>query len=471
MTAFSGKKVWLSGHTGFKGSWMAAWLLDLGADVHGFALEPLTSPALFNLLGLERRLLHELGDLRDAAAVKQSIRSARPDFVFHLAAQAIVRTSFEQPVETYSTNVMGTIHVLEALRTLENPCSAIFVTTDKCYENREWVHGYREEDPLGGFDPYSSSKAGAELAIASWRRSFFADHPVRIASVRAGNVIGGGDYARDRIIPDCVRALQADQSIAVRNKVATRPWQHVLDPISGYLWLAAVLKHPELRPYAGALFTSPFNFGPGLESNRTVAELVVEVLRHWPGRWEDRSDPNAVHEAKLLNLSTDKAFHLLGWKPAWAFERAIDATVAWYRKATEVANQKGLVPHAVLAELTSGQIREYQEHAVAAGVPWAAKTPTEAEVQPPLIIRRVRSPGSASVSMLLFGSLRLASNRSTTDGKRTGDQGVHPYRYTITNRLMRMYCVLAASDGSRLFNSSWSSRARRATMTGSPREA
>jgi len=364
---YSGRTVWLSGHTGFKGGWMASWLLALGAKVHGFALEPPTSPALFDQLGLGNRLLHELADLRDGSAVKRSIQAAQPDFVFHLGAQAIVRTSYEQPTETYMTNVIGTIHVLEALRTLEKPCSAVLITTDKCYENREWVLSYREEDPLGGYDPYSSSKASAEIAIASWRRSFFADHSVRIASVRAGNVIGGGDWAKDRIVPDCIRALQQGEAIPVRNKVATRPWQHVLEPLGGYLWLAAILSQPSLRPYDPRLFSSAFNFGPSLESNRTVAELVTEILKHWPGRWEDKSDPKAVHEAKLLNLANDKAFHLLAWKPVWSFEKAVAATAEWYQRA----NGPATAPE--LTELTLRQILEYQNDAALANLPWAVK--------------------------------------------------------------------------------------------------
>jgi len=267
------------------------------------------------------------------------------------------------------TNLMGTVHVMEALRMIEKPCAAVLVTTDKCYENREWVHGYREEDPLGGFDPYSSSKAAAEIAIGSWRRSFFADRPVRVASVRAGNVIGGGDWAKDRIVPDCIRALKLGQPVPVRNKVATRPWQHVLDPLSGYLWLAAVLSDPLLRPFDRGMFASAFNFAPSLESNRTVEDLVGEVLKHWPGRWEDASDPQAVHEAKLLNLARDKAFHLLGWKPVWTFERAVEATVEWYRKADDV----GCAPAAAsrMMELTRRQIAEFQQDAVRASLPWS----------------------------------------------------------------------------------------------------
>ena len=368
-TLYHGKTVWLSGHTGFKGAWLAHWLVELGANVHGFALEPPTSPALFDQSGLAGRLHHQIGDLRDLKAVKDSILAAQPDFVFHLGAQAIVRYSFDEPVETYATNVMGTIHVMEALRLLTKPCAAVLITTDKCYENREWVHGYREEDPLGGYDPYSSSKAAAEIAIASWRRSFFDGHPVRIASVRAGNVIGGGDWAQDRIIPDCIRALQQGQAIPVRNKISTRPWQHVLDPLSGYLWLAAVLSRPELRPYPASLFASAFNFGPNLDSNRTVAEIVTEVLRHWPGRWEDKSNPNAVHEAKLLNLTVDKAYHLLGWKPVWGFPQAVAATVSWYNQANALDTAKA--SQQKVHELTLGQIREYQTDAARSGAAWA----------------------------------------------------------------------------------------------------
>ena len=366
---FAGKVVWLSGHTGFKGSWLAHWLLDLGAEVHGFALEPEGPPSLFEQLGLAKRIHHRIGDLREPGAVRQSILAVQPDFVFHLGAQALVRVSFDEPVTTYTTNVMGTIHVLEGLRQLGKPCPAVFITTDKCFENREWFYGYREEDPLGGYDPYSSSKAAAEIAIASWRRSFFQGHPVRIASARAGNAIGGGDWAKDRILPDCIRALAQSKPIRVRNKAATRPWQHVLEPLSGYLWLAAVLSQPSLRPYDSDLFASAFNFGPGLHSNHTVSEMVTEVLKHWPGQWEDHSDPNAVHEAKLLNLAIDKAHHLLGWKPVWSFEKAIEATVEWYRTATQPKAASSTVQD--LIEFTTRQIRAYQADAQRSGVAWA----------------------------------------------------------------------------------------------------
>jgi CDP-glucose 4,6-dehydratase len=410
---YRGKSVFVTGHTGFKGAWLAEWLLCLGARVHGFALVPSTQPAIFEQLGLASRLHHEIGDIRDPVAVKQSILAAQPDFVFHLAAQPLVRRSYEQPVETYATNVMGTINVLQALRELRKPCPAVMVTTDKCYENREWVYGYREEDPLGGHDPYSSSKAAAEIAIGAWRRSFFQNHPVKIASARAGNVIGGGDWAQDRILPDCIRSLQTSQPIAVRNPKATRPWQHVLEPLSGYLWLAALLydqrsetrgqksevrsqrsevgdqrseiSDPKpapssiLRPPSSVLcplpsvlcppssvlcpLDSPFNFGPSHESNRTVEELVAEVLKHWPGQWEDQSDPKAPHEAGLLQLSTDKAHALLRWSPVWSFSTAIEQTVNWYREARKAPEQA--------PDLTRRQIQRYQADAAKAQVPWA----------------------------------------------------------------------------------------------------
>ncbi len=368
MTAFGdiyrGKRVLLTGHTGFKGSWLAEWLLSLGAEVTGLALSPATTPALFDELGLASRLHHRLGDIRDLGVVRQAVDAAKPDFVFHLAAQPLVRLSYEQPVETYATNVLGTVHVLEAIRLAKLPCVVVAVTTDKCYENKEWVHSYREEDPMGGHDPYRSSKGAAELVISAYRRSYFpgADSPVKLASGRAGNVIGGGDWALDRIVPDCIRALHRGETIPVRNKVATRPWQHVLEPLSGYLQLGASLHRasapPVLQPLCGG-----FNFGPALASNRTVADLVQEVLKHWPGRWEDRSDPKAVHEAKLLNLATDKAFHFLKWQPVWDFPQTIERTVTWYRRCSADASEA--------PTLTARQIADYAADAKAAGIPWA----------------------------------------------------------------------------------------------------
>ncbi|HWB60114.1 MAG TPA: CDP-glucose 4,6-dehydratase [Chthoniobacteraceae bacterium] len=355
--AYEGKVVWLSGHTGFKGAWLAAWLLRLGARVHGFSLPP-DEPSLFNRLGLEPRLKHEIGDVRDLEAVKESITGAEPDFVFHLAAQALVRRSYEEPLETYETNAMGTAHVLEALRSLGKPCGAVFVTTDKCYENRETDYAYVEEDHLGGHDPYSSSKAAAEIMISAYRRSFFGKSPVRIASARAGNVIGGGDWALDRIVPDCIRHLQKGEAIPVRNPSATRPWQHVLEPLSAYLWLGSQLREGRTD------VCTAFNFGPEKEANRPVIDLVGAVLKTWPGKWEDKSDPRAVHEAKLLMLSTAKAKRILHWKPAWDFEKAVGNAVGWYRT---VHQDPGAAEGITLA-----QIGEYERDASSTGIAWAS---------------------------------------------------------------------------------------------------
>jgi len=362
--AFQNKTIWLSGHTGFKGAWLARWLIKLGARVHGFAQPPATNPSIFDQLGLADRLEHEVGDIRDLAAVSRSIERTQPDFVFHLAAQALVRYSYDHPIETYTTNILGTAHVLEALRSLRKPCSAVIVTTDKCYENRELDHAYVEEDHLGGHDPYSASKGAAEIVIGGHRRSFFSGHSVRIASARAGNVIGGGDWSLDRIVPDAVRALQCGQSIPVRNPAATRPWQHVLEPLSGYLWLAAVLARPELAKADKKDVTTSFNFGPNKEANRTVEQLVSEILKHWPGKWDDQSDPKAVHEARLLMLSTAKATRILQWRPTLNFDISIARTTDWYRKVYEQGN-------AAVEPLTVAQITEFENTARAAMLAWA----------------------------------------------------------------------------------------------------
>lgn len=337
-----GKRVWLSGHTGFKGSWLALWLLYWGAQVEGYALDPELSggPSLFNSLGLADDLARdERADLADRARLTSRLQAFKPDVVFHLAAQPLVQHSYREPLLTWNANVIGTCHVLEGIRQLQHPCVAVMITTDKVYDNREWDHGYREGDPLGGHDPYSSSKAAAELAIASWRASFCGPLPhqspqLRIASARAGNVIGGGDWAEQRIVPDAMRALIASQPIAVRSPAATRPWQHVLEPLGGYLLLAEQLSQET------SLATS-FNFGPDRLSNRSVRQLVEEILIHWPGSWCDQSNPAAHHEAGRLDLSTDRAYHRLGWSPRWNFETTIAETVAWYQRfqAGEPARQ------------------------------------------------------------------------------------------------------------------------------------
>jgi CDP-glucose 4,6-dehydratase len=367
---YRGQRVLVTGDSGFKGSWLTEWLIGLGAEVTGYSLNPPTSPSLFVQLGLADRMRHIHGDVRDQAELAQTVRETMPSFVFHLAAQPIVRTSYAQPVETYATNVMGTVNLLEAVRQAAKPCVVVVITTDKCYENREWVHSYREEDALGGHDPYSSSKGCAELVVSAYRRSFFSapDSHVRLASARAGNVIGGGDWAADRIVPDCIRALQSGKSIIVRNRHATRPWQHVLEPLSGYLWLGACLAHPELAPRGSQPPAAAFNFGPAITSNCSVAALVEEILRHWPGQWEDRSDPHAVHEASLLNLATDKAYHLLGWRPVWDIATSIEQTVRWYRAAAE--SERSDDPGRPMLALTREQIARYQTDAQAQKLPW-----------------------------------------------------------------------------------------------------
>lgn len=358
--AYAGKKVFVTGHTGFKGSWLCEWLLSLGAEVTGYSLAPNTKPALFDQLKLKSRLHHIIGDIRDLPKLRRAIQDAKPDFVFHLAAQPLVRESYVTPVETFDTNVIGTIHVLDALRGLKKSCAAVFITTDKCYENREQHRGYAETDPLGGHDPYSASKGAAEIAISSYRRSFFKDHPVKIASVRAGNVIGGGDWALDRIVPDSIRALQKKQPIPVRNKVSTRPWQHVLEPLSGYLWLGA--KMSALKT-GDQTFCSAFNFGPDREANRTVRELVEEILKHWCGEWVDKSNPKAVHEAQLLHLVTTKAKRELGWRPVWKFSETIRETVEWYH----LISQKPALAHEILLK----DIADYCAAAKMKKLPWA----------------------------------------------------------------------------------------------------
>ena len=344
-TFWRGRRVLVTGHTGFKGSWLTLWLLSLGADVWGYSLAPEPGRALFTELGLDQLtgnaewglLSHQLGDVRDLQALQQLVAEAQPELVLHLAAQSLVRRSYRDPLGTWTTNVQGSLNLLEALRPLQHLCSVVMVTTDKVYANQEWDYGYREDDQLGGHDPYSASKAAAELAIASWRASFCGTgiHQtpnLSIATARAGNVIGGGDWAEDRIVPDSMGSLAAGVSIPVRRPEATRPWQHVLEPLSGYLFLAQKLAA------GGDGFTSAFNFGPALEANRSVKDLVEAALGHWPGSWRDLSDPAAPHEAGRLHLQIDKAHHQLGWRPRWPFATTVERTVSWYRAVHEGAS-------------------------------------------------------------------------------------------------------------------------------------
>jgi len=354
-----GRRVLLTGHTGFKGSWLSLWLLNLGAEVWGFALAPEPGRSLFQDLNLEppaaipngAQLHHQLADLSNLEALQQAVAEAQPEVVLHLAAQPLVRRSYRDPLGTWTTNVQGSLHLLEALKPIQHPCAVVMVTTDKVYANREWDYGYREDDRLGGHDPYSASKAAAELAIASWRTSFCGSGPhqtphLAIATARAGNVVGGGDWAEDRIVPDAMRALAAGERIPVRSPRATRPWQHVLEPLGGYLLLAERLS-------ADPSLAEGFNFGPQLEANRSVRELVAEALRHWPGSWQDQSDPQAPHEASLLNLVIDKAHNQLGWSPRWDFATTVGRTVGWYRQAQE--------GQASALELCQADFSRYQE--------------------------------------------------------------------------------------------------------------
>ena len=337
---WSGRRVLLTGHTGFKGSWLLLWLQQLGAQVWTYSLDPSSEPNLFNQLAHAcppgQSWHHQIGDLSDFESLKLLVSHAQPEVVIHLAAQPLVRMSYLDPVGTWSTNLIGSLHLLEALRQIQHVCAVVMITTDKVYENLEWTYGYREVDRLGGHDPYSASKAGAEIAISSWRNSFCGkgvhQNPyLRIATARAGNVIGGGDWSVDRIVPDAMRSLALGEPIKVRNPSATRPWQHVIEPLAGYLRLAELLILDDHPP------CEAFNFGPSLSSNRPVHELVTTIIKHWPGDWVDQSDPSAPHEANLLHLQVDKAFHRLGWVPCWNYATTVSRTVRWYRSVHEGA--------------------------------------------------------------------------------------------------------------------------------------
>lgn len=355
MNAFHGRSVFLTGHTGFKGSWLALWLHRLGAQVHGCALPPV-SPSLFEEARVgDVMASHTLADVRDLEALLSAVRRTKPEIVFHLAAQPLVRASYREPRETFETNVMGTVNLLEAVRQTGGTRVCQVITSDKCYENREDGRACRESDPMGGFDPYSASKGCAELVTAAYRRSFFSpekiqEHGVSLASSRAGNVIGGGDWAEDRIIPDCIRSLQRGESILVRNPRATRPWQHVLEPLSGYLTLAT-------RQWTqGAAFADAFNFGPTAAANVTVQEIVQRVIAAWgSGAWHAPEAPASYHEANFLKLDITKASKLLAWKPAYGADAAVAETVRWYRER----HDRG--PGFAARELCLAQIAAYEK--------------------------------------------------------------------------------------------------------------
>jgi len=343
--------VFLTGHTGFKGGWLALWLDAMGARIHGFALNPPTTPSLFETARVGEVLAADTrADLADLAALRMALAAARPRVVFHLAAQPLVRAGYAEPVATFATNVMGTAHLLEAVRAVKEVEAVVVVTTDKVYENREWAYPYRETDRLGGRDPYSASKAAAELVVASYRASFFAGETgpaVRIATARAGNVIGGGDWAADRLVPDCLKAFAEDRPVCLRNPGAVRPWQHVLEPLSGYLLLAERLLATD-----GASFAGAWNFGPDRGGDATVGAVAGDAARSWgaPARVDCPPDSRHPHEAGLLRLDTTRSRVELGWQPFWSLSEAVHRTVSW---------QKAWLSGGDMAALTRHQIAEY----------------------------------------------------------------------------------------------------------------
>jgi CDP-glucose 4,6-dehydratase len=359
---YQGKRVLVTGHTGFKGAWLSFWLKKLGATVWGVSLPAPTNPSFHELIAAQTFKGGIECDIRDLGSLSKAVKKIKPDVVFHLAAQPLVRLSYAQPLETFQTNAMGTANLLEAVRKAELPCPVIVVTSDKCYENREWEFAYREIDPLGGHDVYSMSKAATELVAQAWNRSFFRPDKKLgpVVTVRAGNVIGGGDYAADRIVPDCVRSLMAKKSILIRNPGAVRPWQHVLECLSGYLCLAARLEGEDKT----SRLVGAFNFGPEPSSRQPVRRLVEEVLQHWPGKWTDGSDPKSPHEATLLTLSIEKAGALLQWSPAWNFQEAVGNTVEWYHERHAAKNKD-------MPAFSDAQIDAYSESAKRKKIAWA----------------------------------------------------------------------------------------------------
>lgn len=329
------RKVFVTGHTGFKGSWLALWLHQLGARVTGYALPPTTTPNLFTLAEIEASLTHHhLADIREASYLKEALQASEAEIVFHLAAQPLVRASYRDPLTTWQTNVQGTVNVLDAVRHCPSVRAVVVITTDKCYENQEWPWGYRESDTLGGHDPYAASKAAAELVVQSYRRSFLEQQGVLVATARAGNVIGGGDWSEDRLIPDAVRALASGTPLVIRNPQATRPWQHVLEPLRGYLQLGAGLLAGH-TPWARA-----FNFGPSMAGNRTVEQILCELKKHWPTlEWHVDAPSVTRHETNLLCLDSSLARQWLSWVPRWSLEEGITQTAQWCEAVTKSPNQ------------------------------------------------------------------------------------------------------------------------------------
>jgi CDP-glucose 4,6-dehydratase len=324
---WNGRSVFLTGHTGFKGSWASLWLQSLGAEIHGFSLEPPTRPNLFSVSKVEKGLAsHTIGDIRDMGLIKKAMQATKPEIVIHMAAQPLVRQSYAEPVETYATNVMGTVHVMEAARHTPTIKAIVVVTTDKCYENKERIWGYREDDPMGGRDPYSSSKGCAELVISAYRSSFLKDQGIALASARAGNVVGGGDWATDRLVPDILRALEENQPVTIRNPNAIRPWQHVLEPISGYLTLAEKLY------LHGHTFAESWNFGPKDDDARTVKWIVEHMVGTWGSGASWKLDCGKhPYESNYLKLDISKASALMQWRPIWPLTVALEHTTSWHK--------------------------------------------------------------------------------------------------------------------------------------------
>lgn len=348
LSFFRGKRVFITGHTGFKGSWLSFLLASIGADVMGYALAPNTEPNHFDMLGLSRDISHVIGDIRDAKFMQSQIKAFKPEIVFHLAAQALVKNSYIDPVLTFDTNIMGSLNLLEAVRHSDSVKSLVYITSDKCYENLEWVWGYRENDRLGGRDPYSASKAAAEIVFDAYTRSYFsAVDGFGAASARAGNVIGGGDWAADRIVPDCIRAITTGNAIKLRNPFSTRPWQHVLEPLSGYLALAKSLYESPKK------FQGPWNFGPNSSEVRTVEDVAKSIIRTFGKGEIELLSPGAMHhEANLLQLNCDKANAILGWRPTWGVEKTFQITGEWYRWVANGNNAR---------EITQAQVKEFFE--------------------------------------------------------------------------------------------------------------
>jgi CDP-glucose 4,6-dehydratase len=360
---FEGKRVFLTGHTGFKGSWLALWLHSLGAKVTGYALDPPTDPNHFTVAGIESVLeKHHVADIRDEQTLNTAIRDANPDLVMHLAAQTVVRTGYEIPRETFDVNVMGTIGILDSIRALEQPCAALMVTSDKCYENVEQVWGYREEDALGEHDPYGGSKGAAEIAIRSYRHSFFPvdrinEHGVRLASARAGNVIGGGDWTKHALIVDAFHALAADRPIEIRSPRALRPWQHVLQCLSGYMTLAA-----KLLTTNDHQFCSGWNIGPLPGNELPVQEVVEHFIKCWgSGEYVDSSDPNQLPEANILRLCIDKAIWKLNWRPCWSTYDSLAKTVDWYQAYLQTPDAMRTVSLSQIADYQHALTSDQQE--------------------------------------------------------------------------------------------------------------